>query len=108
LSEAVRVGHATVVAHLLSAGAEPDAKGGHQRGPLALAIAYQRPDCVSLLLDAGASVDDGMRRGARATENGEVVGLVEDAVADRERAERLAGRNNADGAQERFDFGVKP
>jgi len=107
LSEAVRVGHTDAVRLLLAAGADPDALGGRRVPPLALAVAYERPDSVALLLEAGATVSDSVRRGASVTGHREIAALIDDAVADRLRGERLAGagRVKVGEVPARFDLG---
>ena len=100
------MGHPTIVRNLLSVGADPDALGGRKITPLGLAVAYRREDCCRLLLDAGAMADARMRRSAADTGHREIVDMLDTALDDRARAERIgAGRNNAEGAQKRFDFG---
>jgi len=106
LAESVRVGHADVVRRLLAGGANPDSLGGRRVPPLGLAVAYERPECAALLLDAGATITDRIRQGADATGHREIVGLIAEATADRAMADRLSIANRKDGgAQADFDFG---
>lgn len=86
LSAAARMGHQSMVAHLLARGADPDGGGGEQ-APLLLAQKHGRGECVRALIEGGASLDVRDAEGrtalerARGARQGDIVALLSDAAA---------------------------